>query len=101
MSLKYERDLSFEADSEDDEEEESEVGGAGGVTGKGKGKRRRLSPEEQQAEREAAAVAAEEVRLKGLERRRLYVRLLVGAGLLVLSAAVVMLGMSLYSMEFR
>ena len=100
MSLKYERDVSFETDSDDDEEEGPD-GGEGGITGKGRGERRRLSPEEQQAEREAAAVAAEEARLKGLERRRLYVRLLVGAGLLALSAAVVMLGMSLYSMEFR
>ena len=49
---------------------------------------------------EAAAALAEETRVKDRERRRLYVRLLVGAGLLVLSAAVVMLGMSLYSMEF-
>ena len=89
VSLKYERDPSFDADQRDD-----------GADGEKLGPERRVDKETEQLSVEAAAALAEETRVKDRERRRLYVRLLVGAGLLVLSAAVVMLGMSLYSMEF-
>ena len=90
VSLKYERDPSFDADHRDDD----------GADGEKLGPERRVDKETEQLSVEAAAALAEETRVKDRERRRLYVRLLVGAGLLVLSAAVVMLGMSLYSMEF-
>ena len=87
VSPKYHRDRSFED-------------GEGGDPEGGLGSERRVDKESEQLTAEAAAALAEETRVKDRERRRLYVRLLVGAGLLVLSAAVVMLGMSLYSMEF-
>lgn len=85
MSLQYPRDPSFEATDTDGDGD----GGGDDVSG--------------QKEVEAATLAAqaEEKARSSRERRRLYVRLLVGAGLLVLSAAVVALGLSLYSMEFR
>ena len=89
VSLQYEKDRSFEAGHDDE-------GGAEGGKGEGQAK----GPESVPLTAEEAAAAAEEAKVRDRERRRLYVRLLVGAGLLVLSAAVVMLGMSLYSMEF-
>ena len=92
VSLKYAHDPSFDADHRDDP---NAAVGEGSIAEGLRGDK-----ESEPLTAEAAAALAEEKRVKDRERRRLYVRLLGGAGLLVLSAAVVMLGMSLYSMEF-
>ena len=98
MSLRYERDPSFE-DGNASQCIAIDGGAGSAASGQGLGQGRGGMEGEPMSSEEAAAMA-EEARAMARERRRLYVRLLVGAGLLVLSAAVVMLGLSLYSMEF-